>query len=136
MTYRDQASDRATAVATNAPVWGFGLSSAISVLKRFWALMGGGPRSLAMYPEDAAAVLRYQARRERLFPPHPLEGEAGKANVCFLVRTFAGRREIFWVDTETREVSRLVFRAFYRGYPEHYDMDIKPEMAARAAGQY
>jgi len=87
--------------------------------------MGGGPRSLTLMQDDMVTFLEYQERIDRLNLPHPCEGEAGHANVCFWVRKFVGEREVFSVDTETQEVIKLSFFAKFEGARELYcDMEI------------
>ena len=97
---------------------------------------------MALYPDEADQILRYQARRDRLLPPHPLEGEASPARTCFFLKEFGtgaygtnGEREIYSVDTEAGTIIRLAFFAYWKGYPEHYDLDIQPKAKA-ASGQY
>lgn len=78
------------------------------------------PSPMAMNRAEAASSLEYRERLGHLMEPDPCEGEAGKARSCFLLRTFAGKREIFWVDTETQEVVPLSFLVSYEGQPGHY----------------
>ena len=86
---------------------------------------------MAMYPEEAAEVLRYQARRDRLRMPHPLEGEAEPARTCFFLKEFGmgvygtnGERQFYSVDTETRQIIRLAFFAKWEGEDLHFDLEI------------
>ena len=135
-----KAEARLVAVATKpheAPVpasRGFALS-AVLLLKQLWKLLEKRDE-MALYPEEAAEIFRYQARRDRLLLPHPCEGEASHARTCFFLKKYEGKREIFWVDTEAGEIRRLAFFAKWQGYPEHFDLDIRPETKATAAGQY
>jgi hypothetical protein len=128
-------------VATNtdplceAPVSrGFDL---LASLGKLWNLIGsfGTRPMMALYPEEAAAILRYQERRDRLLLPHPLEGEAGPARTMFLLEKYEGERKLYSVDTETQEIIPLAFLAYWKGYPEHHDLDISPKAKA-ASGQY
>jgi hypothetical protein len=82
-------------------------------------LLEGRP-PMAMHPDDAAAILRYQERLSRLRKPDPCEGEVSEARSCFLLRRYAGKREIFWANTETQELIPLSFLASYKGFPERY----------------
>jgi hypothetical protein len=142
---------RATSVATRtfskapAPAgWGFDFSPMLSTLKRLWDLIGsfGTRPMMALYPDEADEILRYQARRDRLRPPHPLEGETSPARTCFFLKEFGvgaygtnGERELYSIDTEAQTIIRLAFLAYWRGCPEHYDLDIQPKAKA-ASGQY
>jgi hypothetical protein len=114
----------------------------IETLKKLWDLVGsfGVRPMMALYPDEADQILSYQARRDRLLMPHPLEGEASPARTCFFLKEFGvgvygtnGEREIYAVDTEAGTIIRLAFLAYWKGLPEHYDLDIRPK--AKAAGQ-
>jgi hypothetical protein len=81
---------------------------------------------------EGATTLQYLGRLDHLRDPDPCEGEVlSGPNVCFLVRTYAGRREMLWVDTATAEVSPLAFFASYAGRREHY-----PDVVIGSPRQY
>lgn len=88
--------------------------------RAFWA----PPDPLKMYPEEARQVRLYWERGQRLRTPPMFLGEASEARKMFLLKKFSGKRELFYVDTETKEVTPLAFLAFWKGEPEHYDLEI------------
>ena len=88
-------------------------------LKKLWDFLEGRP-PMAMYPEEAVDTLRYHERLARMRTPNPCEGEASEARSCFLLRYYAGKREIFWADTGTQTLTPLVFLATYKGRRESY----------------
>lgn len=103
----------------------------VFLVSKVWSWLTESPNPMKMYPEEAAEILRYQARRDRLRMPHPLEGEAEHARSCFFLRQFGegvygthGEQEFYSINTETGEVTRLAFLAYWRGTPEHYDLEI------------
>lgn len=98
-------------------------------LQKLWAevrqFCGPYPDPMKLYPEEARSCLRYHQRITRCMPD-PSEGEAGEVRTLFFLKKYSGRRECFRVDTEAGEIVPLAFFAYYRGFPEHYDLNIVP----------
>lgn len=95
-----------------------------------WEKVSGAAAWFWSYPpeppisaEDYHTIMEYHDRINR-WTISPTEGEAGKAHTCFFLRKYDVEKEVFWVNTETNEVTRLAFFAKYRGYPERYSMEI------------
>jgi len=112
------------ALTSPRPRGGFDPQMIALWVKKFREFVKWDTPTPAMYPDELNVVLEYHDRVSRC-SVSPTEGEAGKANVCFLVKTYAGQRELYHVDTETKEINRLAFFAAYKGKPEiHPNMEI------------
>jgi hypothetical protein len=107
----------------------------VSLMHTAWDWLFTSPNPMVMYPEDAAEVLRYQARRDRLRLPNPMEGQAEAARTCFFLRQFGepedegqysthGIQEFWSIDTEKKEITRLAFFAKWEGHEIHFDLEI------------
>jgi hypothetical protein len=97
----------------------------VSLVRNAWDWLSyPHPDPLKMYPEEAAEVLRYQARRDRTRMPHPLEGEASPARSCFFLRKYTDKQEFWSIDTDAQEITRLAFFAKWEGQDLHYDLEI------------
>jgi hypothetical protein len=97
----------------------------VSLMSKLWDMLWEPARSpMQMYPDEAAEVLRYQARRDRLRMPHPLEGEAEHARVCFFLRKYTDKQEFWSIDTDSKEITRLAFFAKWEGQDKHFDLEI------------
>lgn len=93
------------------------------LMKQVWGWMYPSP--MTMLPDEATGSLQYAYRLERLRTPNPLEGEVTKARSCFMLRSYSGKRECFFADTERQQLISLPFYASYRGQREYYpDMEI------------
>jgi len=80
-----------------------------------------GRPPMEMMPGEIDATLQYQERLMRLREPAPCEGDVvGHARSCFLLRYYSGKRECFFADTDTQELTPLSFFASHRGQPECY----------------
>jgi hypothetical protein len=94
-------------------------------MSKIWDwLLTPHPHPLKMYPEEARQVLLYQARRDRLCLPHPCEGEAFPAHICFFLRKYTDKQEFWSIDTGTQQIIRLAFFAKWEGQDVHYDLEI------------
>ena len=93
-------------------------------MSKAWDWLFAPPNPLKMYPEEAAEVLRYQARRDRARMPNPLEGEASPAHSCFFLRKYTDKQEFWSIDTETQQITRLAFFAKWEGEDKHFDLEI------------
>lgn len=97
----------------------------VSLMNSVWTwLTVSHPNPMKMYPEEAAEVLRYQARRDRTRMPEATLGEASPARSCFFLRKYTGTQEFWNVDTETQQIVRLAFFAKWEGEDKHYDLEI------------
>lgn len=97
----------------------------VLLMSKVWDLLWQPAHSpMKMYPEEAAEVLRYQARRDRGRMPHPLEGEASPARSCFFLRKYTDKQEFWSIDTDMQEITRLAFFAKWEGQDLHYDLEI------------
>ena len=96
----------------------------VLVMSKAWDWLFAPPNPLKMYPEEAAEILRYQARRDRTRMPNPLEGEAGPARPCFFLRKYTDKQEFWSIDTDTQEIVRLAFFAKWEGHDLHFDLEI------------
>jgi hypothetical protein len=92
-------------------------------LKKTWEFVYRPP--MAVYPDEMVVSFEYQRRLAHLRQPDPCEGEVAEARSCFMLRYYSGKREIFYADTETQELTPLSFFASYKGQPEYYpDLEI------------
>lgn len=97
----------------------------VSLVRVAWDwLSTSHPNPLQMYPEEAAEVLRYQARRDRARLPHPFEGEASPAHRCFFLRKYTDKQEFWSIDTDAQQITRLAFFAKWEGQDRHFDLEI------------
>jgi hypothetical protein len=96
-----------------------------TAVKKLLRELAFGRPPMEMYPGEIDGTLEYQERLSRLRLPNPCEGEAAAARSCFLLRYYSGKREIFFADTSTQELTPLSFFASYKGQPEYYlDLEI------------
>lgn len=93
---------------------------------QLWDWLWASPHPLKMYPEEVKSIRQSYERTIRLRLPDPQEGEASAARTCFFLKKFNGTRELYEADTETGEIRRLAFLAYWRGESEHYDLEIIP----------
>lgn len=77
------------------------------------------PDPQKMYPDEAVGVIEYYERISRC-SVNPCEGECGSAMPMFLLKSYSGKPECFFVDTENKEINRLCFFACYLGQREFY----------------
>ena len=98
----------------------------VSSLSDLWEWLWGGPypQPIKLYPEEAAEMLRYQARRDRARMPNPIEGEASPARSCFFLRKYTDKQEFWSVDTDGQKIVRLAFFAKWEGQDCHFDLEI------------
>jgi hypothetical protein len=87
-------------------------------LKKLWGFLDRDP--MEMHPEEAANTLQYHERLSRMRTPNPFDGETTEARSCFMLRYYAGKREIFSADTGTQTLRPLSFLAYYKGRRELY----------------
>jgi hypothetical protein len=86
-------------------------------------LLYGRP-PMEMSPGEMDATLQYQARLAHLRTPE-FEGEATHARSCFMLRYYSGKREVFFADTDSQELTPLSFFASFSGHREYYpDLEI------------
>jgi hypothetical protein len=97
----------------------------LTAVKKLLRELAFGRPPMEMYPGEIDGTLEYQKRLDRLRTPNPFEGEAAQARSCFLLRYYSGKREIFYADTDTQELTPLSFFASFNGQFEYYpDLEI------------